>query len=267
MPHTIPPFPEVTRNGVVRQPGNLSRALATPLRRIHKQLRADVSNQPGELQRLVCRAFQRYYDVLWGFYVRNGAAYNAVETPLGEKTFGLARECGWLPKTARLDNPDWRDWMGQLVADRVKWVGFEDCSDPDPYLFVPFPSETGGAAIPEIQEPAEEITAAIVRATKTKQQPAPAPGAIALNNPSPDADVSNGCTDRRALVEAYVAEVFQNTGKRITRTEIWKQARYKSRAEFERWESYWYEKRGGKTNKSADRQFTHLLTEQKRHLK
>ena len=42
--------------------------------------------------------------------------------------------------------------------------------------------------------------------------------------------------DRRAAVNAYIEEVFSRTGKRITKTDIWKSARYKSRTEFERWE-------------------------------
>jgi hypothetical protein len=269
MPHTIPPFPEITHNGVIRQPGNLSRALATPLRRIHKQLRADVSNQPDQLQQLVCSAFQRYYDVLLELYVRNAAASQAVETPLGEKTFHLAKECGWLPKTARLDNQEWRDWMGQLVADRVKWVGFEDCSDP--YLFVPFPKGRDDAEISETQAPADSTAVAIAKATGDKRQkPGPAAGPVTAPSPEPlqDARVLNDFGDRRALVEAYIEEVFQKKWKRITRTEIWKKTRYKTRAEFERWESYWYEKkRGGKTNKSADTQFRRILTIEKPHLK
>ena len=79
---------------------------------------------------------------------------------------------------------------------------------------------------------------------------------------------AGGCntTDRRAAVEAYIDEVFATTGKRITRTDIWKKAGDKSRAEFERWESHWYEKHGRKPNKAANRRFTRILTE-KPHLK
>lgn len=67
--------------------------------------------------------------------------------------------------------------------------------------------------------------------------------------------------DRRALVDAYIAEVFEKTGKRITRTDIWKHARYRSRTEFERWE------RGDhRATKTAHERFTGILTE-KPHLK
>ena len=43
-------------------------------------------------------------------------------------------------------------------------------------------------------------------------------------------------TDRRRAVDAYIEEVHSRTGKRITRTDIWKSARYKTRTEYERWE-------------------------------
>jgi hypothetical protein len=72
--------------------------------------------------------------------------------------------------------------------------------------------------------------------------------------------------DRRAAVDAYINEVLTTTGKVITRTHIWKKAGDKSRAEFERWESHWYEKHGRKPNRAADRRFTRILSE-KPHLK
>ena len=73
----------------------------------------------------------------------------------------------------------------------------------------------------------------------------------------------NKRTDRQKAVDAYIEEVSKK--KRITRTDIWKSARYKTRTEFERWESYWYEKHGRKPNKTADERFTGILTE-KPHL-
>jgi hypothetical protein len=76
----------------------------------------------------------------------------------------------------------------------------------------------------------------------------------------------NHGTDRRKAVDAYIEEVFSRTGKRITRTDIWKSLRYKSRAEFERWESRWYEKAGKTPNATANRRFTNFLVE-KPHLK
>jgi hypothetical protein len=66
---------------------------------------------------------------------------------------------------------------------------------------------------------------------------------------------------RRVAVDAYIEEVFNRTGKRITRTDIWKSARYKSRTEFERWERDDLEH----PNKTANQRFTRILTE-KPHL-
>jgi hypothetical protein len=67
---------------------------------------------------------------------------------------------------------------------------------------------------------------------------------------------------RTELVNAYIDEVFQRTGKRITRTDIWKSARYKSRTEFERWERNDLER----PNKSANARFTEILLK-KPHMK
>lgn len=67
--------------------------------------------------------------------------------------------------------------------------------------------------------------------------------------------------ERRAAVDTYIAEVLKQTGKRITRTEIWKHARYKTRTQFERWE------RGDqRATKTAHELFTRILAE-KPHLK
>jgi len=68
--------------------------------------------------------------------------------------------------------------------------------------------------------------------------------------------------DRRKAVDTYIEEVFSRTGKRITRTDIWKSARYKSRTEFERWER----NDPKNPNKSAHERFTRILID-KPHLK
>jgi hypothetical protein len=70
-----------------------------------------------------------------------------------------------------------------------------------------------------------------------------------------------GKTDRRAEVDAYILEVQQKTGKRITRTDIWKYARYRSRTEFERWE-----RRSPRATRAADGKFRAILSE-KPHLR
>jgi len=56
------------------------------------------------------------------------------------------------------------------------------------------------------------------------------------------------------------------SGRRITRTDIWRKAAYKTRTEFERWESCFYEKHGKPPNKTAHEVFTRILAE-KPHLK
>jgi len=66
---------------------------------------------------------------------------------------------------------------------------------------------------------------------------------------------------RRKAVEAYIAEVFDKTGKRITRADIWKSARYKDRTDFERWQ-----RNDPRATKSANERFSKLLKE-KPHLK
>ncbi len=73
-------------------------------------------------------------------------------------------------------------------------------------------------------------------------------------------------TDRRKAVDAYIEEVLRGTGKRITRTAIWTATGDKKRTEFERWESYWYEKCHRKPNSAANRRFTAFLAERP-HLK
>jgi hypothetical protein len=72
--------------------------------------------------------------------------------------------------------------------------------------------------------------------------------------------VDSVARDRRVRVDAYIAEVEQATGKRLTRTDIWKLARYKSRTEFERWE-----RNDPKATKTAAERFEKILSK-KPHL-
>jgi hypothetical protein len=69
-------------------------------------------------------------------------------------------------------------------------------------------------------------------------------------------------TDNKAKVEAYIEEVYKKTGRRITKTDFWKAAGYKTRTEFERWERGDSKRR----NKSAERNFN-LILQEKPHLK
>jgi hypothetical protein len=61
-------------------------------------------------------------------------------------------------------------------------------------------------------------------------------------------------SDRRALVDSHIEAVLQQTGKRLTRTEIWKSAGYKSRVEFDRWQ-----RNDPLATRTADRNFTRIL--------
>jgi hypothetical protein len=73
---------------------------------------------------------------------------------------------------------------------------------------------------------------------------------------------SSDSQSRRAAVDAYIEEVLNKTGKKITRTDIWKHARYKSRTEFERWER----NDAKNPNRTAHHRFTRVLSE-KPHLR
>lgn len=41
---------------------------------------------------------------------------------------------------------------------------------------------------------------------------------------------------RRSAVDAYIAAVFDKTGKKITRADIWRAVGYKTKTEFDRWQ-------------------------------
>jgi len=66
---------------------------------------------------------------------------------------------------------------------------------------------------------------------------------------------------RRPAVDSYIDEVFRATGKRITKTIIWKGFGYKTRTEFERWQ-----RDDPRATKIAHARFNSVLT-QKPHLK
>ena len=68
--------------------------------------------------------------------------------------------------------------------------------------------------------------------------------------------------ERRALVDAYIEEVLRETGRKITRRDIWTRAGYETRTEFQRWQ------RNDLThvNEEANRRFVQVFT-RKPHLK
>jgi hypothetical protein len=67
--------------------------------------------------------------------------------------------------------------------------------------------------------------------------------------------------DRRALIDDYINEVGKMTGKKITRKDIWREARYKDSTEFERWQ-----RNDPRTTEAATRAIKRILDE-KPHLK
>ena len=83
-----------------------------------------------------------------------------------------------------------------------------------------------------------------------------------LNTCAETGKAENKSENRKALVGAYIEEVFKKTGKRITKSDIWSKAGYTTRTEFERWER----QDRKHLNNAADENFTRLLRE-KPHLK
>ena len=67
---------------------------------------------------------------------------------------------------------------------------------------------------------------------------------------------------RSSLINRYIDEVLKRTGKKITRSDIWRCAGYKTRTEFEKWQR----NDPKKVNKSAADRFGRILSE-KPHLK
>ena len=79
---------------------------------------------------------------------------------------------------------------------------------------------------------------------------------------TPALKAENSISGRRAAVDAYIAEVGEKTGKQITRADIWRRARFKTRTEFERWERC-----DRRATATADQRFTNIILVEKPHLK
>ena len=112
---------------------------------------------------------------------------------------------------------------------------------------------------------AEWVKVGYQRLASPYQEQTSSPGDMA---PEPPAQA--GTTDdndstarrRRAAIDAYIEEVHQKTGKKITRTAIWREAGYKTRTALERWERNDLKRRSVR----ADDKFTQIL-KSKPHLK
>ena len=72
----------------------------------------------------------------------------------------------------------------------------------------------------------------------------------------PNGDVNPVRVARRKAVDDYIAEVLSLKHTRITRTDIWKAAGYKTRTQFERWERC-----APNATEAADQNFTRILKE------
>ena len=66
----------------------------------------------------------------------------------------------------------------------------------------------------------------------------------------------------REKVDHYIEEVWEVARRRLTRADIWRSARYKTRTEFERWE-----RNDFRATKSATNRFTKMILSEKPHLK
>ncbi len=148
---SIPPFPEFrVGKGAYRYPGYLPSREAAKLEKIHKQLRADASSDPGRFEYFVCRAIQQCFDLFKKTLTDGGSTpdYDIMRTALPKKCFVIAIECGWLPEAALANGPVWQEWITQLLAGRFNraWTDAEP-SEPDPYFCMPFPSKSGSEKI------------------------------------------------------------------------------------------------------------------------
>jgi hypothetical protein len=99
-------------------------------------------------------------------------------------------------------------------------------------------------------------------AHKLRPAPKDRPKRAVLEQPTTAHGIGHRGAGRRREVEAYIKEVLDKKGKRITRTDIWKNAGYKTRTEFERWER----DDPRNQNKTAGERFRAILFE-KPHLK
>ena len=82
-------------------------------------------------------------------------------------------------------------------------------------------------------------------------------GQIATQTP----ETAGVSSSRRQLVNSYIDDVKARTERRITRTDFWKAAGYRTRTEFERWQ-----RNDARATRSATRAFERILRE-KPHLK
>jgi hypothetical protein len=175
-------------------------------------------------------------------------------------------------KIARLVHKIIVDYAGEMVlAGQCKEADtgaqyppvpvMKDGTNPFPVPVSPVQGFTSDAAILKVKNRNPDIPETSSKEEKKKPQPS---RRNERTNSRKAKTVRNGlltAAERRKAVQAYIDEVLEKTGKRITRTDIWKSAHYKTRTEFERWQ-----RNDPKATRAANERFTRLLKE-KPHLK
>ena len=170
-------------------------------------------------------------------------------TAIAMHALALAKPLGWQIMMAGA-----KDWLLQQQTQDGYWA---ESGTPDPvYLTVLVLDAINLAA-----QPMGPVTFGRQSGAPGAEDPGP------ISSPAVVAPVIAPLTwestkeERRAAVDAYIREVLDQTGKRITRTDIWKKAGYEDRTEFGRWQ-----RRDDSKTESAHRNIARVLNE-KPHLK
>ena len=158
------------------------------------------------------------------------------------------------------------DYAGDMVLagkqkDAESIVIVKDGTNPFPLAGSPSPNAVEDSATLKTKTRNTRISEALFRDEDPDPQLNRWNGRTDLQNAKAAQSGLMTAAERRKAVQAYIDEVFEKTGKRITKTDFWKSARYKTRTDFERWQ-----RNDPKTSRTAHERFTRLLRE-KPHLK
>jgi hypothetical protein len=188
----------------------------------------------------------------------------ALARPPGWQRMAI-RSCDWL-WSAQCDDGSWSEsgtsgavHLTVLVLDAIALANGEKnvtFRSPSTLRETPRPADSDAGYRSDVLPPESGMTRSKNQGADTVSAPNIAPSELVGSGGGLDT-----AEQRRAAIEAYRKEVFERTGKTITKTDIWKKARYKTRSEFERWQ-----RNDPKATKTAHQRFTLLLTE-KPHLK
>ncbi|MBN1548575.1 MAG: hypothetical protein JW902_18145 [Syntrophaceae bacterium] len=193
-----------------------------------------------------------------------------VKTMLSQAALSNSSEAS--RKLAQLVHEIIVDYAGEMVlagqhknADTGKQYPhipiIKDETNPFPPLTTPMQEATDYAAVPKAKTKNTEITEETSRDEDINPQPNRRNERTNSRKAKTPGSGLSTAAERREAVQAYIDEVFDKTGKRITRTDIWQYARYKNRTEFQRWQ-----RNDPKATRTANERFTRILKE-KPHLK